>query len=100
VVVGAGAGSETDIFGEAPNIAARVQVAAVPGTVLISEATHRLVAGLFVVEDCGAQALKGLEQPMQLYRVVQAAGVCGRLAAVAASRGLTPFVGRGTNCVC
>jgi class 3 adenylate cyclase/tetratricopeptide (TPR) repeat protein len=94
VVVGAGAGTETDVFGEAPNIAARVQAAAPPDTVLISAATHRLVAGLFVVEDCGEHALKGVEQPMQLYRVVQPAGVRGRLAASAAYRGLTPFVGR------
>jgi class 3 adenylate cyclase len=94
VVVGTGAGTETDVFGEAPNIAARVQAAAAPDTVLISAATYRLVAGLFVVEDCGAQALKGIEQPMQLHRVIQPAGVRGRLAAAAASRGLTPFVGR------
>jgi class 3 adenylate cyclase len=94
VVVGVGAGTETDVFGETPNIAARVQGAAAPDTVLISAATHRLVAGLFVVEDCGRQALKGVEQPMQLYRVIQPAGVRGRLAAAAASRGLTPFVGR------
>jgi class 3 adenylate cyclase/tetratricopeptide (TPR) repeat protein len=94
VVVGAGAGMEIDVFGEAPNIAARVQGAAAPDTVLLSAATHRLVAGLFVVEDCGGQALKGVEQPMHLYRVIQPAGVRGRLAAAAASRGLTPFVGR------
>jgi class 3 adenylate cyclase/tetratricopeptide (TPR) repeat protein len=94
VVVGPGAGKETDVFGEAPNIAARVQASAVPDTVLISAATHRLVAGLFVVEDCGARVLKGVEQPMQLYRVIQPAGVRGRLAAAAASHGLTPFVGR------
>ena len=94
VVVGAGAGTETDIFGEAPNIAARVQAAADPDTVLISAATHRLVAGLFVVEDCGARALKGVKQPVQLYRVIQPARVRGRLAAAAALRGLTSFVGR------
>jgi class 3 adenylate cyclase/tetratricopeptide (TPR) repeat protein len=94
VVVGAGAGVEIDVFGEAPNIAARVQGAAAPDTVLLSAATHRLVAGLFVIEDCGGQALKGVEQPMHLYRVIQPAGVRGRLAAAAASRGLTPFVGR------
>src|SRR5215469_4757644 len=94
VVVGTGAGTETDVFGETPNIAARVQGAAAPGTVLLSAATHRLVAGLFVVEDCGEQTLKGVEQPMHLYRVIRPAGVRGRLAAAAASRGLTPFVGR------
>jgi class 3 adenylate cyclase/tetratricopeptide (TPR) repeat protein len=94
VVVGAGAGKDTDVFGDTPNIAARVQTAAVPGTVLISADAHRLVSGLFVVEDCGSQALKGIERPVQLYRVVQPSGVRGRLGAAAATRALTPFVGR------
>ena len=62
VVVGAGAGGEADVFGDTPNIAARLQAAAVPGTVLITADTHRLVSGLFVVEDRGAQALKGVER--------------------------------------
>jgi class 3 adenylate cyclase len=94
VVVGAGAGKDTDVFADTPNIAARVQTEAAPGTVLITADTHQLISGLFVVEDRGAQALKGVEQPVQLYRVVQPSGVRGRLEAVAASRGLTPFVGR------
>jgi len=46
VVVGAGTGKDTDIFGEAPNIAARVQTAATPNSVLITAATHRLLSGL------------------------------------------------------
>ena len=66
VVVGAGAGTEADVFGDAPNIAARVEAAAEPGTVLITDAVHRLVSGLFVVEDRGAQPLKGIERPTQL----------------------------------
>jgi class 3 adenylate cyclase/tetratricopeptide (TPR) repeat protein len=94
VVVGASAGKEADVFGDVPNIAARVQNAADPDTVMITDATHRLVSGLFVVEDCGAQPLKGIERPVQLYRVIQPSGVRGRLEAIAAARGLTPFVGR------
>jgi class 3 adenylate cyclase/tetratricopeptide (TPR) repeat protein len=94
VVVGAGAGKEADVFGEAPNNAARLQALAAPGTVLISAATHRLVSGLFVVEDRGAQTLKGIERPVQLYRIIQPSGARGRLEASAASCGLTPFVGR------
>jgi tetratricopeptide (TPR) repeat protein len=94
VVVGAGAGKEADVFGDTPNIAARVQTVAEPGTVVITDAVHRLVSGLFVVEDRGAQALKGVERPVQLYQVVQPSGVRGRLEAAAAARGLTPFVGR------
>ena len=94
VVIGAGADKEADVFGDTPNIAARVQAAAEPGSVMITDAVHRLVSGLFVVEDRGAQALKGIERPVQLYRVVQPSGVRGRFEAAAATRGLTPFVGR------
>ena len=59
VVVGAGAGKEADVFGDAPNIAARVQAVAEPGTVMITEATQRLVSGLFVVEERGARVAQG-----------------------------------------
>src|SRR5207253_6663923 len=69
VVVGAGAGKDSDVFGDTPNIAARVQSAAEPGTVVITDAVHRLISGLFVVEDRGARALKGVERPVQLYEV-------------------------------
>ena len=47
-----------------------------------------------MVEDSGAQLLKGLEQPLQLYRIVRPSGVRGRLEAAASSRGLTPFIRR------
>src|SRR5262249_24103992 len=54
--------------------------------------TQRLVAGLFVVEDRGPQELKGVPEPVSLYRVVQPSGVQSRLE-LAQGR-LTPFVGR------
>jgi len=94
VVVGTGAGKEAHVFGDAPNIAARVQNAAGSDTVMITNATHQLVSGLFIVEDRGEQSLRGIGRPLQLYRVVQPSGVSGRLEAVAAAQGLTPFVGR------
>jgi class 3 adenylate cyclase len=94
VVVGKGAGGEVDVFGDAPNIAARVETAAEPGTVLVTAASHRLMSGMFVVEDLGAQTLKGIELPIQLFRVIQQSGVRGRFEATAAVRGLTSFVGR------
>jgi class 3 adenylate cyclase len=77
VVVGVGAGKDADVFGDAPSIDARVQEAAVPGTVVVTEGTHRLISGLFVVEGRGASALKGIEWPLQLYRVIQPSGVRG-----------------------
>jgi class 3 adenylate cyclase/tetratricopeptide (TPR) repeat protein len=94
VVVGAGAGKDVDVFGDVPNIAARVQSAAEPDTVLITAAAQRLISGLFVVDDRGKQALKGIEQPLQLYRVIRPSDVKGRLQAAATARALTPFIGR------
>ena len=67
VVVGVGVRKDAEVYGDTPNIAARVQSSAESGTVLITNATHRLVSGLFVVEDLGAQQLKGIEQPLALY---------------------------------
>lgn len=86
-----------DIFGKTPNVAARVQALAAPDTVLITAATQHLVAGLFVVEEGGTQSLKGVREPVAIYRVITASGVCGRIAAAARTTGptgLTSFVGR------
>jgi class 3 adenylate cyclase len=94
VVIGTGGSDEFEVFGETPNIAARVQAAAARDTVLITEATHKLVSGLFLVTERGAYTLKGIERPLHLYQVVQPSGVRGRLEALAAAHGLTPFIGR------
>jgi len=93
VVIGDGTGKGAEVYGEAPNMAARVQAAAEPGALLITEAAHRLIPGVFVVEECGPQILKAIPDPVLLYRVIRPSGRRGRLAA-AAVRGLTPFVGR------
>ena len=79
-----------EVFGEAPNIAARVQAAAEPGTVLITASVQRQTAGLFVVEDKGAHDLRGVTAPLALYRVVRASGGGRR----GGARALTPLVGR------
>ena len=79
-----------EVFGDAPNIAARVQGAAEPGSILITATVQRQTAGLFVAEDRGQHALKGVSTPMTLYRVVRASGG-GR---PGGARTLTPLVGR------
>jgi class 3 adenylate cyclase len=91
VVVGAGEDKDAEVFGETPNIAARLQATATPDTVLITAATYRLLSGLFVVEALGPHALKGISTPLEVFQVVRPTGVRGRLGA---ARGLTPFVGR------
>ncbi len=79
-----------EVFGEAPNVAARVQAAAEPGSVLITGSVQRQVAGLFVVEENGAHELKGVAQPLSLYRVLRASGAGRR----GSGKALTQFVGR------
>jgi class 3 adenylate cyclase/predicted ATPase len=79
VVVGRGGGADVDVFGDTPNLAARLQEVAAPDTVVISAATLRLVRGIFVTEDLGALALKGFAQPISAHRVVQPSGVRSRL---------------------
>jgi class 3 adenylate cyclase/tetratricopeptide (TPR) repeat protein len=97
VVVGdMGGGGYRDpmaIVGETPNIAARVQGIAEPNAVLISEATARLVQGLFECHARGPQALKGVSTPMPVYHVLRESDVQSRFE-VAVRTGLTPLVGR------
>jgi len=82
--------STGEVFGEAPNVAARVQATAEPGSVLITVNVQRQVAGLFVAEEQGARDLKGVSAPVQLFRIVRASGGGRR----GVTRALTPFVGR------
>ena len=79
-----------EVYGEAPNIAARVQAVAEPGTVLVTSTVQRQVAGLFLVEDKGVHRLKGAPAPVALYRIVRVSGGRRRKGA----RLLTPFIGR------
>ncbi len=86
--MGFGASRQPLVVGSVPNRAARIQAAAQPNTVVISEATHRLVHGAFVCESIGRPDLRGQDQPVELFRVVRA-----RQAQSDAAR-LTPLVGR------
>jgi len=79
-----------EVFGEAPNVAARVQGVAEPGSILITATVQRQTAGLFVAEERGAQELKGVPALVTLYRIVRASGGGRR----GGARTLTPLVGR------
>jgi class 3 adenylate cyclase len=91
--MGAGGKREQLALGDTPNVAARLQGLADPDTVVISAATHRLIDGLFDCRDLGTHTVKGVSTPLQVYQVVGESEVRGRLEA-AATRGLTPLVGR------
>jgi class 3 adenylate cyclase/tetratricopeptide (TPR) repeat protein len=79
--------------GNTTNLAARLQQLAQPGTVVISEATYRLVAGFFETRDLGDHVVKGYTEPVHAFEVLRTRGRRTRLE-VAAERGLTPRVGR------
>ncbi len=96
VVVGemGGAGRQEQLaLGEVPNVCSRIEGLAVPNTVVISDATYRLVQGYFQCQDLGAQALRGVTESMHIYHVLSESGATSRLD-VAQPRGLTPLVGR------
>jgi len=99
-VVGAIGGSDSLLddmaLGETLNIAARIQGVAQPDTVVVSAATHKLVQGYFAFDDLGPHPLKGVANPLQLYRVLGQSGARSRLDA-AGVVGLTSFVGRDSE---
>jgi class 3 adenylate cyclase len=78
--------------GDSTNLAARLQQHARPGSVVISEATHRLVSGFFETLDLGEVSVKG-RAPARAFEVLRPRGRRARLD-VAIERGLTPLIGR------
>lgn len=96
VITEMGAGNRrevADIVGETPNIAARLQAFAEPGTVLISGETFGLVTGHFKILPSGPQQLRNISREVVAFQVVAATGVASRaVAGDVASR--TPLVGR------
>lgn len=81
------------IVGETPNLAARLQSLAEPNTLVISAATYRLIQGFFDCQTLGFHLLKGITQPIEVYRVLRESQVQSRLE-VAVATGLTPLIGR------
>lgn len=79
--------------GETVNVAARLEKVADPGTVVVSAATERVTRGYFVFASMDAVRLKGIADPITVYRVADDTGIRTRRA-LAAATGLTPLVGR------
>ena len=59
-----------EAMGEAVSIAARMEQAAEVGSVLISRETRRLAGDAFLVRSLGVQPVKGIRQPMELFRLL------------------------------
>jgi class 3 adenylate cyclase/tetratricopeptide (TPR) repeat protein/ABC-type transport system involved in cytochrome c biogenesis ATPase subunit len=80
--------------GETPNIAARLQALAESGGVLVSERTRSLAGGQFDYADMGAHMLKGISEPVELFRVLRVRATESRFEANRVEGALTPLVGR------
>jgi predicted ATPase len=79
-----------EIFGDVANVSARAQSLADPGALVVTARVQRQVAGLFVAEERGSHALKGVSEPVLLFGIIRASGGGRR----AGQRHLTPLVGR------
>jgi predicted ATPase/class 3 adenylate cyclase len=92
-LIGEGAAREETVVGDTPNLAARLQNLAEPGTVVISARTRELVGGLFELAELSLQILKGFPIPVRAWRVVGEGAAESRFEALHGT-GLTPLVGR------
>jgi class 3 adenylate cyclase len=88
-----GEGGSATALGDTVNLASRLQTLAEPGTVYLSEATHRLVEGLVETTFAGTHAIKGKAEPQKVYRLNGLRRGATRFEA-AVGRGLSAYVGR------
>jgi len=84
------------IIGKPANIAARIQEAALPNSVLISRDTLDLVEGLFDVEPLGVRTLKGIAAPVPLFKILGSSSNLARNEA-RFQRGANKMVGRADS---
>jgi predicted ATPase/class 3 adenylate cyclase len=83
-------------IGQTTHLAARMEQLATPGSTLLTPETLRLAEGFIQVKALGPVPVKGLEEPVEVFKLVRATSVRRRLHATAV-RGLTRFVGRQTE---
>jgi class 3 adenylate cyclase/tetratricopeptide (TPR) repeat protein len=84
--------SEDTAMGRAIALAARMESAAEPGTVLVAENTYRLVEPLFEWAALGQIRVKGVSQPVTVYRPLAARAIPGKVRGIAGLE--SPLVGR------
>jgi class 3 adenylate cyclase len=92
-LLGTGEVQERNVVGETPNLAARLQSAAAPNTVVVDATTRRLAGELFEYEAIAPAALKGFAEPVTIWRVLRERTIASRFEVLwAANR--TPLIGR------
>ena len=92
-LIGEGASRENAVVGETPNVAARLQALAEPGSVIIAPGTYALTGRQFEYQDSGTHAIKGIAEPVRTWRVIGRSAARSRFEALHRSM-LTPLIGR------
>src|SRR5712692_3519339 len=88
-----GALREHAVVGETPNLAARLQALAEPGTIVVAASTRHLLGDLFRLRDLGRHEVKGMAEPVGAWAVEGASDSESRFEAVRMA-GLTDLIGR------
>lgn len=78
--------------GDTVNLASRLESAAEPGTILVSENTKRLAGPLFEFQDQGELEVKGKSEPVRAFRVLEEKAGAVRDRGIAGL--MSPMVGR------
>src|SRR5215210_4247576 len=89
--------TEYTAMGDTTNVAARLQTAAVPGTVLISAETYHLVKQLFEFKPLGATEVRGKSTPIETYEVLAPRTVPGKVRGLEGEGLSSPLVGRAAE---
>ncbi len=89
-------GAGISLVGDARNMAVRLNSVAELGSIVLSSVTHQRVALYFECETLGAQRVRGMAQPVELFKVVKEAASRNRVELVDPGN-LTPLVGRDTE---
>jgi class 3 adenylate cyclase/predicted ATPase len=92
-LIGEGSAQEQSVVGETPNLAARLQTLAEPGTVVIAASTRRLVVDLFEYRDLGTVEVKGIAAPVPAWQVLGPSSVVSRFEALRGAA-LSRLIGR------
>ena len=92
-IIGQDTAKERSVFGETPNLAARLQAVAAPNQLVVDSATKRLVGMEFEFADTGSVSLKGFDTPIQIWRVLSAKSSVSRFESYRSGRSGS-FIGR------
>src|SRR5262252_8314124 len=84
------------LVGDTPNLAARLQALAEPGTIVVAASTRRLLGDLFQLRDLGRHEVKGIAEPIAAWAVEGASAFDSRFEAIRMA-GLTDLIGRQTE---